>query len=1090
MISYLTNFLSHILWLERNPTRIRNTILAVGPGTPASVLWRSRYGSADFDRERHNAFMQQLESRGMTDNDDDSLASNPSDYDLDEENEDDVEMEISPPSAPSEPPIWGASAPQPLLEQLEEPTAVDWLPSMRHDGCVNTASWLNCPWRLSGADGGMSLSSGDQMILPQGISSCCDVPTQVLTSGDDCMIKVWDLSNAMGSASPLAGGWDTYSPLTMTNIKELGSDEQNENWKNYYEERDGICKVAGSVSLLASVHSKHEGNVFHVSPIADAPGKVLSCGADGFLRLLDLESGLSIIVLDPLIHAERGEGLIANLLGGGFGVIAFSHVQLTGNTGLLCSQRGLFRYDIRVAPNVQPRASLLGLFAPCKACAVWSPSSYRSDYSYPSYMNTQSEPPYVFVDATGEFVELLDLRAIGLSSKRKVLQRYCPKDIYVRSTASVSGIDVSKDGRELLVSYENDQIYTFPVFHDVASYDAGPTIEEIDATSKKFSGNKSESLPHLAMYGGHLNRRTFLKNATYAGPNDDYILSGSDSGKAFIFNRSTTYVEALLSADSSTCNGIVAHPTLPFFVTYGIDASAKLWRACASQDWPAARAKASIEMPEYELSAVTRQWSRVQASLHRFIEKDIPLVVPNLIASDELLSSTSMDPIMMDIVNGSQFGKPRAEYGNALRCLDPLLRQTQYWVYRAYRDDRLPPVCLPHSSLSVTVSWNRLRMQALSLGMNVNPWAPWVFENKNPFQRIQDAVGFHEADLVPDYPSDWIFFDPRVILHFSMNFYLLHNPESYLEVLQRNFPDNPVFFGAHETTRKNFVAAFTGKRLPWIADERWPHQFEYPLDVEVNVEKKEKFSNCIMEETISVLKEGGNEAMKLGLYHKAAHRYDKAIQYCAVLFMEHPMAVPNHPAIHANSLLHLYRGRALPTVFLGNRIAGYRSVLINEGTSPILFWTSTLQILIALRLNLSLLLLKPECGSPSGAAEQAGEALKLLKPFVTRPGFIVGQGYNRGDQREGSIMKEEPVSTYRQAKQSETKAYFRLGCAQAELDHFKQAVKFFRLSLECSKQSKCDRKGNVPASVPPDPLVIQRIEETEMKLLESERTEK
>lgn len=36
---------------------------------------------------------------------------------------------------------------------------------------------------------------------------------------------------------------------------------------------------------------------------------------------------------------------------------------------------------------------------------------------------------------------------------------------------------------------------------------------------------------------------------------------------------------SLLKADESTCNGIIPHPTLPIFVTYGIASTAKLWRA-------------------------------------------------------------------------------------------------------------------------------------------------------------------------------------------------------------------------------------------------------------------------------------------------------------------------------------------------------------------------------------------------------------------------------------------------------------------------------------------------------------------------------
>ena len=69
------------------------------------------------------------------------------------------------------------------------------------------------------------------------------------------------------------------------------------------------------------------------------------------------------------------------------------------------------------------------------------------------------------------------------------------------------------------------------------------------------------------------------QNAKYAGPRDEYICTGSDSGHAWIFERATGTVASFLSADESTCNGVVPHPSLPFFITYGIDSTAKLWRA-------------------------------------------------------------------------------------------------------------------------------------------------------------------------------------------------------------------------------------------------------------------------------------------------------------------------------------------------------------------------------------------------------------------------------------------------------------------------------------------------------------------------------
>lgn len=70
-----------------------------------------------------------------------------------------------------------------------------------------------------------------------------------------------------------------------------------------------------------------------------------------------------------------------------------------------------------------------------------------------------------------------------------------------------------------------------------------------------------------------------MKNARYAGPRDEYICTGSDSGHAWIYEKATGSVVSFLNADNSTCNGVVPHPSLPLFITYGIDSTAKLWRA-------------------------------------------------------------------------------------------------------------------------------------------------------------------------------------------------------------------------------------------------------------------------------------------------------------------------------------------------------------------------------------------------------------------------------------------------------------------------------------------------------------------------------
>ena len=98
----------------------------------------------------------------------------------------------------------------------------------------------------------------------------------------------------------------------------------------------------------------------------------------------------------------------------------------------------------------------------------------------------------------------------------------------------------------------------------------------------------------------------------FYGPNDEYVISGCDSGKIWIWDARTGVLfddrrknptaeqreeqmmhgfelaelvgprpcklVNLLDADSSICNGVVPHPHLPVLGSYGIESSFKIWR--------------------------------------------------------------------------------------------------------------------------------------------------------------------------------------------------------------------------------------------------------------------------------------------------------------------------------------------------------------------------------------------------------------------------------------------------------------------------------------------------------------------------------
>ncbi|KAF7286479.1 DDB1- and CUL4-associated factor 6-like isoform X2 [Rhynchophorus ferrugineus] len=76
-------------------------------------------------------------------------------------------------------------------------------------------------------------------------------------------------------------------------------------------------------------------------------------------------------------------------------------------------------------------------------------------------------------------------------------------------------------------------------------------------------------------YTGHRNARTMIKEATFWG--SDYVMSGSDCGHVFIWDRHTAELKMLLQADQHVVNCLRPHPHLPLLASSGIDHDIKLW---------------------------------------------------------------------------------------------------------------------------------------------------------------------------------------------------------------------------------------------------------------------------------------------------------------------------------------------------------------------------------------------------------------------------------------------------------------------------------------------------------------------------------
>jgi len=105
------------------------------------------------------------------------------------------------------------------------------------------------------------------------------------------------------------------------------------------------------------------------------------------------------------------------------------------------------------------------------------------------------------------------------------------------------------------------------------------------------------------VYKGHCSQQT-IKGVYFYGPNSEYVMSGSDDAKIFIWDKKTGKLVRILEGHDSTVNTIAAHPTLPVLASSGIDSYIKIWQP--NGDYPdketmekrLARMKAIVEENE------------------------------------------------------------------------------------------------------------------------------------------------------------------------------------------------------------------------------------------------------------------------------------------------------------------------------------------------------------------------------------------------------------------------------------------------------------------------------------------------------------
>ncbi|KAK4536417.1 hypothetical protein CDCA_CDCA08G2442 [Cyanidium caldarium] len=185
-------------------------------------------------------------------------------------------------------------------------------------------------------------------------------------------------------------------------------------------------------------------------------------------------------------------------------------------------------------------------------------------------------------------------------------------------------------------------------------------------------------------YMGHRNVVT-VKEVNFFGPGDEYVISGSDDGRVYIWDRYTGELLQCFQADRHVVNCVETHPHEPYLATAGIDSTIKWWRPEA----PAPRrlrdlASSVSHSREYlhQLSeqeqVLPREWMHVIHLLHDAREaftENAPGPSP-MDESDGEMSSSSGSDDDAEEQEPEQYGEHGSESDEGAEADEPLEAET------------------------------------------------------------------------------------------------------------------------------------------------------------------------------------------------------------------------------------------------------------------------------------------------------------------------------------------------------------------------------------------------------------------------------
>ncbi|KAM3695718.1 hypothetical protein ACB098_07G154400 [Castanea mollissima] len=403
-------------------------------------------------------------------------------------------------------------------------------------------------------------------------------PRSGSSSIDKAVVDVWQRElgqlSSRSFAHRLGGSEDLVLRLDL--YRKLEKHKGCVNTVSFNE--DGDILVSGSDDrrvilwdwetgrIKLSFHSGHDNNVFQakIMPCTD-DRTIVTCAADGQVMLAQiLERGV-VEVKTLGKHQARAHKLAIEP--------GSPHIFYT------CGEDGLVQhFDLRTRTATE-------LFT-CHP--VDDRRRYRSVIPLNAITIDPRNPNLFAVAGSDEYARLYDIRKYkwdGSTDFGQPTDYFCPSKLRGDEHVGITGLAFSEQS-ELLVSYNDEYIYLFTRDMGLGPNPLPASPVSMGSDASEIGGDHQLPASPSAMdtdekvipqdYKGHRNCET-VKGVNFFGPNCEYVVSGSDCGRIFIWKKKGGELIRVMEADKTIVNCIECHPHTMVLASSGIDDDIKMW---------------------------------------------------------------------------------------------------------------------------------------------------------------------------------------------------------------------------------------------------------------------------------------------------------------------------------------------------------------------------------------------------------------------------------------------------------------------------------------------------------------------------------